>query len=175
MLIKFRSPMGLVQMPRMINEGTNMQSAVPVFEITCLFSLMGVGIDTFNLIALVIMGVSGLSVFISLYSAMRDRQYEMALMRTYGASRWQLAAVVLQEGIFLSLSGLVLGLFFSRVGMFVVSRLMEKNYHYDFSGLYFLKEEWLLLFITLGIGILASLIPAIRVFSINISKTLSDA
>ncbi len=175
MLIKFRSPMGLIQMPRMINETTNMQSAVPVFEITRLFSLMGVGIDTLNIIALVIMVVSGLSVFISLYNALRDRQYEMALMRTYGASRWQLAAVVLQEGILLSLSGFVLGMIFSRMGMFIVGGLMEKNYHYEFSGLFFLQQEWWLLLITLGIGVFSSILPAIQVFSINISKTLSDA
>jgi len=175
MLIKFRNPMGLVQMPRLVNETTNMQAALPVFEITRLFSLMGVGIDTLNTIALVIIIVSGLSVFISLYNALKDRQYEMALMRTYGASRWQLAVMVLQEGMLLSILGFVLGMLFSRLGMFVIGRLMQESYHYDFAGLFFTTNEWWLLAISLGIGLFSSLIPAIRAFSINISKTLAEA
>ena len=175
MLIQFRSPMGIVQLPRMVNENTNMQAAVPTYEISRLFSLMGVGIDTLSTIALVIMVVSGLSVFISLYSALKDRQYEMALMRAYGATRWQLVWLVLQEGLLLTLIGFVLGIFFSRIGLWLVSGLMEAGYHYSFSGWAWLMEEWWLLAIALSIGLLASLLPAIRVFHISISKTLAHA
>lgn len=175
MLVKFRSPMGMVQLPRMVNENTNMQAAVPAYEISRLFSLMGVGIDTLSTIALVIMAVSGLSVFISLYNALKDRQYEMALMRTYGATRWQLVWLVLQEGLVLTLTGFLLGMLFSRLGLWLVSRLMETTYHYSFSGWGLVMEEWWLLATALVIGLLASLLPAFRVFRINISKTLADA
>jgi len=174
MLVKFRNPIGLVQLPRMINENTNMQAAVPAYEISRLFSLMGVGLDTLTTIALVIMVVSGLSVFISLYNALKDRQYEMALMRTYGASRWQLVWLVLQEGLLLTLSGFILGMLFSRLGLYLVSGLMEANYHYSISGWGLLVEEGWLLATALIIGLLAALLPAIRVFRINISKTLAN-
>jgi len=175
MLVKFRSPMGMVQLPRMVNENTNMQAAVPAYEISRLFSLMGVGVDTLSTIALVIMAVSGLSVFISLYNALKDRQYEMALMRTYGATRWQLVWLVLQEGLLLTLTGFLLGMLFSRLGLWLVSRLMEASYHYTFSGWAWVAEEGWLLATALAIGLLASLLPAIRVFRINISKTLAHA
>ncbi|WKN44177.1 ABC transporter permease [Tunicatimonas pelagia] len=175
MLVKFRSPMGIVQLPRRVNEDTNMQAAVPAYEISRLFSLMGVGVDTLSTIALVIMAVSGLSVFISLYNALKDRQYEMALMRTYGASRWQLVGLVLQEGLLLTLVGFLLGILVSRLGLWLISGLMEASYHYSFSGWGWLVEEWWLLVSALAIGLLASLLPAIRVFRINISKTLADA
>lgn len=173
MLVKFRSPMGLIQIPRRINEDTKMQSAVPSFEINRLFSLMGVGVDTLSAVAFVIMAVSGLSVFISLYNALRDRQYEMALMRTYGATRWQLVRLVLQEGILLVVFGFLLGWMFSRLGLWLVSGLMESSYHYEFSGWVWVEEEVWLLVISLAIGLLASLVPALRVFRINISKTLA--
>ncbi|HAA17769.1 MAG TPA: hypothetical protein DCP28_02965, partial [Cytophagales bacterium] len=175
MLIQFKSPMGLLRLPRMVNEDTNMQAAMPGYEISRLFSLMGVGIDTLSMIAFVIMAVSGLSVFISLYNALKDRQYEMALMRTYGASRWQLVGLVFQEGMLLSLSGFLLGVIFSRLGLLLVSGLMQTSYHYEFSGWVWLIEEVWLLATALGIGLLASLLPAIRVFRINISKTLAHA
>ncbi len=175
MLIKFRNPMGMVQMPRMINENTNMQAALPTYEINRLFGLMGVGIDTLNMVALVIMGVSGISVFISLYNALKDRQYEMALMRTYGASRWQLMAMVLQEGVLLSLAGFLVGITLSRLAIWILSALMQENYRDAFSGFSFMPQEMLLGVVALGIGLLASLVPAIQAFTINISKTLADA
>ena len=175
MLIQFRSPMGMMQLPRMVNENTNMQAAVPAYEISRLFSLMGVGIDTLSTIALVIMAVSCLSVFISLYSALKDRQYEMALMRSYGSTRWQLVWMVLQEGLLLTLTGFLLGIIVSRIGLWFVSGLMEADYHYSFSGWIWLREEWWLLVTALTIGLLASLLPAISAFHINISKTLADA
>jgi putative ABC transport system permease protein len=175
LLVKFRSPMGMIQLPRRVNEDTNMQAAVPAYEISRLFSLMGVGVDTLSTIALVIMAVSGLSVFISLYNALKDRQYEMALMRTYGASRWQLVGLVLQEGLLLTLIGFLLGIVVSRLGLWLLSGLMEANYHYSFSAWGWMAEEWWLLASALAIGLLASLLPAIRVFRINISKILADA
>jgi putative ABC transport system permease protein len=52
---------------------------------------------------------------------------------------------------------------------------METNYHYAFSGWTWVTEEGWLLAVALAIGLLASLLPAIRVFHINISKTLADA
>lgn len=175
MLIQFRNPMALVQLPRTINKDTNMQAAVPSYEINRLFSLMGIGIDTLSTIALVIMAVSGLSVFISLYNALKDRQYEMALMRSYGATRWQLVWLVLQEGLMLTLTGYLLGMFFSRIGLWLVSNLMAADYHYSFSGQVWLMEEWWLLVVAFAIGLLASILPAIHVFHINISKTLANA
>ena len=174
LLVKFRNPIGIMQIPRMVNENTNMQAAVPAYEISRLFGLIGVGVDTLSTIALVIMAVSGLSVFISLYNALKDRQYEMALMRTYGATRWQLVWLMLQEGLLLTLAGFLLGILFSRLGLYLVSSLMESSYHYAFSGWGWLIEEGWLLATALAIGLLASLLPAIRVFRINISATLAN-
>ncbi len=67
LLIKFRSPMGIMTVPRIINETTSMQSASPTLEINRLFDLLGIGVTTMQMVALAIMGISGLSVFISLY------------------------------------------------------------------------------------------------------------
>ena len=58
MLVKFKSPVGLMQFPRKINETTNLQSAIPVFEINRLTNLIGFGVQSVNLIALIIIIVS---------------------------------------------------------------------------------------------------------------------
>ena len=84
MLIKFNSPMNVIQFPRYINENTNLQSAVPSYEISRLFKLFGFGIETINLLAYLIILVSGISIFITLFNSMKEK-YDMALIRTLRA------------------------------------------------------------------------------------------
>lgn len=174
LLVKFSSPMGMVRIPRLINQNTNYQAAIPAFEVNRLLSLMGSGIETLYILASVIILVSGLSVFISLYSAMKERRYELALMRTYGASRWQLAVSLIQESLILSLGGFILGILFSRVGTLVLNSYLNKTSLTDISWFFLDTTEIYLLPGVLVIGFLAAVIPTIQVFKINISGVLSE-
>ena len=65
MLIKFKSPMNIIQFPRQINEDTNLQAAVPSYEISRLFKLFGFGIETLTYLAYLIIIVSAFSLFIN--------------------------------------------------------------------------------------------------------------
>ena len=175
MLIKFKSPMNIIQFPRQINETTNLQAAVPSYEISRLFKLFGFGIETLSYLAYLIIIVSGFSLFINLFNSMRERKYEMALIRTLGASRLQLSTMIIFESIILTISGFILGLLFSRFGVMFVSSLMEESINYNLSSFKILNEEYWLLLLSVIIGLMASLIPAVQVYKINISKVLADA
>jgi putative ABC transport system permease protein len=175
MLIKFKSPMNIIQFPRQINENTNLQAAVPSYEISRLFKLFGFGIETLSYLAYLIILVSGFSLFINLFNSMRERKYEMALIRTLGASRFQLSSMITLESLVLTISGFVLGIIFSRFGVMFVSSLMEESINYNFSSFKILNEEYWLLGLSILIGIISSLIPAIQVYKMNISKILADA
>ena len=175
MLIKFKSPMNIIQFPRQINENTNLQAAVPSYEISRLFKLFGFGIETLSYLAYLIIIVSGFSLFINLFNSMRERKYEMALIRTLGASRLQLSTMIIFESLVLTISGFVLGLLFSRFGVMFVSSLMEESLNYNLNSFKILNDEFWLLGLSILIGIVSSLIPAIQVYKINISKILADA
>ncbi len=174
LLLKFRSPMGLLTIPRIINETTNMQAASPVLEINRLFDLLGIGITTMEWIALAIMLLSGLSVFISLYSRLQERKYELALARSMGSSRFRLFGMIVSEGLFLSLAGFLAGIMMSRIGLLILDKYAAGNYHMKVYRAGFSKEEGGLFLVTLGIGLLASLIPAAKAFHLNISTTLAN-
>jgi len=174
MLIKFKSPMNIIQFPRQINENTNLQAAVPSYEISRLFKLFGFGIETLTYLAYLIILVSGFSLFINLFNSMRERKYEMALIRTLGASRSQLSVMVIFESLILTISGFLLGLLVSRLGVMFVSSLMEGSLNYSLSSLYILNEEFWLLGLSILIGLISSLIPAIQVYKMNISEILAD-
>ena len=175
MLICFKSPVALLQLPRKINETTNLQAAVPSFEINRLISLLGFGIQSINIIAIIIILVSGLSIFISLYNSLKKRQYELALMRVHGASRWQVVQLVLQEGLFLSLLGTIFGILISRLALVLVPLFIDKKYGMEATSLGLLTEELWLFPLGLLVGVIASLIPIVQSYNINIPKTLSNA
>ena len=175
MLIKFKSPMNIIQFPRQINENTNLQAAVPSYEISRLFKLFGFGIETLSYLAYIIIIVSGFSLFINLFNSMNERKYEMALIRTLGASRFQLSIMIIFESLILTILGFILGLLFSRFGVMFVSSLMEESINYNLSSFKILNEEYWLLLLSVIIGLMASLIPAVQVYKMNISKILADA
>jgi len=173
LLIKFRSPMGLIALPRMINETTDMQAVSPVLEMKRLLGLLGIGITTIQAIALAIMLIAGLSILTALYSRLIERKYELALARAMGASRLQLFFIILSEGMLLVIMGFIGGIVLGRVGLLLLEQGSGNTMHMQLVYFGFIPEEFYLLLITLGIGFLSALLPALRVFRINISKTLA--
>ncbi|MFD2932470.1 FtsX-like permease family protein [Spirosoma flavum] len=173
MLIKFRNPMGMM-LARGINSNSKLQAALPNIEINRLFSLLGVGVETLRGLAIVIMLISGISVFVSLYNSLKERRYEMALMLSMGATRAQLFGMLLLEGLVLALIGFVLGVIFSRVGLWLFSSSVSSEYHYNLAAFGILPEEWVLLGVAIIIGLLAAALPALGVYRMNISRTLAE-
>lgn len=174
MLIKFRSPMGMMQLPRMVNSQTSMQAALPAIEVNRLFDLFAVGIQLIRGIALAIMIISGISIFISLYNNLQDRQYELALMRSLGAARWELFALVLLEGIIIAIIGFIAGILLSRLGIWVLDAMIQSNYRYDLDVLQTWKQEVYLLIGSLFLGFFAALIPAWSAGRTDISTALTE-
>src|SRR5690606_31146697 len=96
--------------PRLVNQTTNMQAASPAIESSRIFSLLGVGLDSLAILAYIIMIIAGLSVFLSLYNALKERKYDMAIMRTMGATKTKLFTLVIVEGLVITLIGGFIGL-----------------------------------------------------------------
>jgi putative ABC transport system permease protein len=173
-LIQFRNPMGLLTIPRQVNDNTSMQAALPSIEINRLFSLLGVGIDTLRALALVIIIIAGLSVFISLYNSLKERKYEMALMLSMGATRTKLFLMLLMEGLILAVTGYLSGIIFSRAGLWLFGRAAEQDFHYSIRDFTILPEEIYLLAGALLLGLLAAALPSLGIYRLNISRTLAE-
>ena len=172
LLIK-RLPMAPMILPQLV-KNTNMQLALPAIEINRLNENFGIGMSVVKAVAILIMIISFLSVFISLYNALRERQYELAILRTLGGRRIQLFILILLEGFFMVALGLIIGLVLSRVGITLLSDMAKDSFHDEINAMIFLPQEYYLVGITLGLGVVASLLPAIRAFFMDISKTLSN-
>lgn len=173
-LLKKRNPLAVLTLPNLIAD-TNMQIALPAIEVNRLTANFGLGLGTLRTIALLIMALSFASIFISVYDSLLARRYELALMRTLGASARGLYGSLLLEGGLLSLGGVLLGAVVSRVGIALLATLVEDKFQYDLNALAVLPSEWLLAASALAVGLLAAAIPGIRALRLDISRTLADA
>lgn len=175
-LIKFRNKMGFVTWPRLVSQNTKMQAASPAVEINRLFSLFGIGLEALQYLAYGIMLISGISIFIALYNTLKERKYEFALLRVSGTSRSQLLSLVLFESILLCVTGFILGTIVGRIALFLISSTTDEQYKMTFDPFAFvIEKEGILFIVTIFVGIVAALIPAIKAYRLNISKTLANA
>ena len=171
-LLKCKTKMSMLTMPRIINEQTNMQAALPALEINRLFYLLGVGTSTMKLIAGGIMLMAGFSVFFVLFSRLRERKYELALMRSVGYKPLDLFKLLLMEGLIFAILGYILGWFLSRIGLYVLNFQAQNELNYEF-GFWPVGEELWLLIITILVGITAAVVPAWRAMRMDVSDVLS--
>lgn len=173
LLVTFSSPAAIGTIPRLINQSTNMQAASPALETARLFSLMGVGIDSLEILAYIIMIIAGLSVFISLYNALKDRKYDLAIMRTLGASKFKLFTMLIVEGLVITLIGGFIGLLLGHIGVYLIGQQTSQSTAI-LPAFKFYGKEWLILLIACLIGMVSALIPAIKAYRTSISTILGN-
>lgn len=175
-LIRFRSPLAQLQFPRMINENTNMQAAVPAIEVNRLQSLMGSGAEVLRILGWLLAGLAACSIFVMLVQGTHERRYELALLRSMGCGRIKLLGLVLSEALILALAGIAGGFLLSRISLWLLQQEVFTNYHLTFSGLWEITAtDMITAAAILAACLLAALFPAIRAFRLNISKTLANA
>ena len=170
LLVFVRSPIAIASLPRIINENTNMQAASPALELNRLMSFLGYGIETFKVLAWIIIIISGLNILIHLTNMLNQSIYEVALLRALGASRIKVMFLLLSQGSILSLGGWLSGIIISRIIWLVLPQISAIN----FSGVQTISgKEMLLLLYCFIVGALASLFPAIKAYKTDIHFILS--
>ena len=172
-LLQYRSPIAAAMLPRQINSQGQLQAAVPAVELTRLMQLFGVGFDTLRLFGLLLIITAALGVFIALYNTLRERQYDLAIMRTLGASRLRLMNHILLEGIILAVLGTLLGMLLGHLLVELLGNTLRQARQLELGGWIWLNAEWGLLMLALLIGLLAALIPAIQAYRSDIAGILS--
>ena len=174
-LIQYRSAMGAIQLPRWVNSQSSLQAASPAFETARLFSIVGVGVDILKWFAYILIFIAALSIFIALYNSLKERKYDLAIMRSMGASKSRIFFSVLLEGSLLTFSGACLGIALAHAVLLILPVFLAEAVHSGISGLIFLPEEGIILAAGLLLGIICALLPAAQAFRTDISKVLASS
>jgi putative ABC transport system permease protein len=175
LLVRFASPLAAVQLPNFINRQTQLQAAVPAVEVSRLLALVGIGIDAVRAFAVLLMLTAGLSIFVALLTALRQREGDMAMLRVIGASRAGIFSQIIAEGLILAAAGALLGVVLGHAVIGAAARLFEELGQLGLSALHFEPAEAWIVLAALAIGGVAALIPALRVFNADIAETLAEA
>lgn len=173
LLIQYKSPLAAVMLPRQINSDTDLQAASPAFEMARLISLMGFGVELMQKFGIYLMAIAGFSLFTLMYNAVKERAYDLALMRSLGASKGKLLSLMLTEGLILSLLSVVVGLLVAHITLeFIGIWLMEEKQIYV-TGLTYNSEEIYLILTSIFVSLIATFLASLKVYRMNIVELLS--
>ena len=92
-LVRYRSPLAAVTLPRWVNAQDGLQAAAPALETARLMRLVGAGTEVLRGFGIVLLAAAGLSVWVALLHAVRARQGDLAMLRMLGAPAWRVAGI----------------------------------------------------------------------------------
>ena len=173
-LVSYASPLAAATLPRFINERTTMQAASPALETARLLRMVGVGVEVLQIFGLALVVVSAVGVFVALYNAMRERRYDLAVIRVLGASPSKLFAIVLLEALLLALLGALLGLALGHGAAEAVGAWMAANRQPAISGALFLPQELWLVALAAGTGLVAAAVPSWSAYRTDVAAVLAQ-
>jgi len=173
LLVQYATPLAAAMLPRYINQNSDMQAASPAYETARLFNIIGVGVDVLRGFALVLVFAAGLSVFIALYNALNERRYDLAVMRTLGASPGKLLLLMLFEGLLLALVGAVLGIVLGHALTELLGFALAQAKQVTVTGWAWVNAELWLIVMALAVGTVAALLPAWRAYRTDVAATLA--
>jgi putative ABC transport system permease protein len=173
-LVKYRTPLAAVSLPRAIDRETEMVAASPAFETARLLTVFGAGVDLIRAFAWLLIAASTLMLFVALAQTLDERRYDLAIMRALGASRGQVAAVLLTESLVLAAAGTALGLVIAHVAAAATPWWLPQAGPLSAAARHFAPEEWGVVALALAAGILAALWPAWRAYRLDVAATLAE-
>ena len=172
-LVRYASPLAAVSLPRQINSDTVLQAASPAYESARLLTVFGFGTDVIRGFAFFLILAAALGMFIALYQAMDERQYDLAIMRALGASRRRVCGVLLLESLLLAAAGAMLGIALGHLLLAAIGAWLPAAATLAAGASRLLPEELGVVALALAGGILAALLPAWRAYRLDVAATLA--
>ncbi|MDP3706543.1 MAG: ABC transporter permease [Polaromonas sp.] len=173
-LIQYKTPLAAVTFPRFINTATEMQAAAPALEITRLLSMVGVGTDVLRALAGVLLLTAGLSVFIALWGAVRERRADLALLRMLGAPPRKVAGLLLCEALWLALLATVPGVLAGQGLTALLAWTLQLEKSVLMGALSWPVELVSVPVLALGVALASALLPAYEAYRVSVFELLQS-
>ena len=172
LLVNYKSQRAKFSIPGIVNNKEQLMAAEPSIEIQRLLDLVQPAVKVVTVLAWFIFGLAFFSMLITMINSMKNRKYEIAMMRASGATSKLVLISILTEGFLIAFIGGLLGVFMGHIFLEIMGQYLTNHYHYQFSGLVFNYFELWLLIGTIVTGIISAFIPAIAAYNMDISSTL---
>lgn len=152
--------------------GTEAQAVFPGRELGSLFDLLNQGQAILIVVGYQAAIMAALTLFLAIYSATESRQQLLAILRSTGASRGTVVAVVLVETVLMALLGTLLGRLLGYGAAAAIAAQITRQSAIPISISYLGTLEVALWLLPLGLGVLAGLLPAWHAYRVNVVEKL---
>jgi len=173
-LISYKTPLAAMSFPRYVNTQTEMQAAAPAVEISRLLNMLGLGTEVLRAFAGVLLLTAALSVFIALWSAVRERRGDLALLRMLGAPPSKVAALLLCEALWLGLLSAVAGLALGQAFAATLAWALQLDHSLLIGGMVWPAALWLVPAIAVVVSLGAALLPAWGAYRVSVLELLQS-
>jgi putative ABC transport system permease protein len=173
-LVRYKSPLAALSFPRWVNTRTEMQAAAPALEVTRLLHMLGLGTDVLRAFAGMLLLTAGLSVFIALWNAVRERRGDLALLRMLGAPPGRIAALLLTEALWLGLMAALLGLALGQCFVLGLGWMLGLDQSLLLTGALWPAALLWVPALALGVSLGAALLPALGAYRSDVLELLQS-
>ncbi len=171
-LVRYRSPLAAVMLPRWVNAQAGLQASVPALETARLLSMVGVGVDVLRGFGGVLLLAAALSVLVALLHAVRERQGDLAMLRMLGATPARVAGLIALESLMLAALATVLALGLTHALTGALGAVLAQQQSVRISGMWWSPWEALVPALALGLALLAAAWPAWRGYRLDVTELL---
>jgi putative ABC transport system permease protein len=122
----------------------------------------------------VILVVSGVSIFVSIYNSMSERLREIAIMRALGARRDTVFGVILAESLLLCLGGGLIGAVIAHLLLIAAAPLISTKTELLIDPFAFDVQELWLIPALIVLAVVAGLLPGMRAYRADVAESLGE-
>jgi putative ABC transport system permease protein len=158
-----------------INDRPVAQAVNPSAEINKLMTNLLSNIRTalFSLTVMIVL-VSGIGVFVSIYNSMSERRREIAIMRALGAGRETVLTIIVLEAVLICLIGGVAGFVIGHGIVIASAPVIEARSELLINPWTFLSEELTIIPGLIVLAIFAGLIPGVTAYRTDVARNLQS-
>lgn len=171
-LVRYRSPLAAVSLPRWVNAQDGLQAAAPALETARLLRMVGAGTEVLRGFGAVLLLAAGLSVFVALLHAVRERQGDLAMLRMLGAPPWRVGLLIAAEAAWLALLASALGLALGHGLTALLGWVLAQQQSLRVVGGWFSVWELLVPALALLLALVSSAWPAWRAYRLDVTELL---
>ncbi len=171
-LVRSRGLSELNMLYQELKKDNNIQAIMPTQTLRELLSTLNIGEVVITLIAAVSVVLSVIMLFITMLTSSIETRKDVSILRALGANRKTIFMINVLEMLIIAIIGIALGFVLAHILIALGGKYVVTNYGLNISGLVFLKEEFIIMIITILLSLLAGIIPAMMVYKTDATKYL---
>ncbi|MDO8778081.1 MAG: ABC transporter permease [Burkholderiaceae bacterium] len=174
-LIGLKSRAGVFKMQRYINEyhAEPLLAVLPGVALDQLWQVVGVAERALLAVSGMVVAVGLCGLIAVILASLNERRRELAILRSVGARPVDVFLLLSAEGLFITLSGMLLGMVLLTALTATFAPLIQSHYGLVIVPKFISYDEFGLLGIVMGISLLASLMPGYGAYKLSLSDGLT--